>query len=227
MNILEKIVFRKNYLFNRDKYKYLAISFSQEGEDKILEDYFLNQQSGFYVEVGAHHPQRFSNSYLFYLKGWRGINIDAMPGSMIEFNKVRPLDTNLEIGVSDKPGIIPFYVFNEKALNTFDEGVAKDRQEKEDIHLDKVIEVAVERLENVLEKYLPSNTIIDFLSIDVEGHDLEVLKSNNWDIYRPKVILIEDNVEEEQGYSRIRQYIESKGYSFFARTNRNLFFKLH
>ena len=60
-----------------------SLCYSQEGEDMILGKIFSGQKHGFYVDVGAHHPLRFSNTYLFYLKGWRGINIDAMPGSMV------------------------------------------------------------------------------------------------------------------------------------------------
>ena len=61
------------------------MSYSQQGEDMILKSLFQDHQSGFYVDVGAHHPSRFSNTYFFYLRGWRGINIDAMPGSMAAF----------------------------------------------------------------------------------------------------------------------------------------------
>ena len=64
-------------------------SWSQEGEDRILYRIFEQQPVGFYVDVGAHHPKRFSNTYFFYRRGWRGINIDAMPGSMKNFEKLK------------------------------------------------------------------------------------------------------------------------------------------
>jgi len=105
-----------NYL--NDKFRN---SFSQEGEDMILQRIFSGKNDGFFVDVGAHHPTRFSNTYLFYLKGWRGINIDAAPGSMTAFRKVRPADINIECPVSDKSDIATFYIFNEPALNTFSE----------------------------------------------------------------------------------------------------------
>lgn len=59
---------------------------------------FRKKKIGFYVDVGAHHPMRFSNTYFFYRMGWSGINIDAMPGSMKEFKKYRRRDINLELG---------------------------------------------------------------------------------------------------------------------------------
>ncbi len=65
-------------------------SFSQEGEDMLLRSIFVDKSTGFYVDVGAYHPQRFSNTNHFYLAGWRGINIDAMPGSMEPFHQFRP-----------------------------------------------------------------------------------------------------------------------------------------
>ena len=77
-------------------------SWSQEGEDMILHRIFGGKKSGFYVDVGAHHPKRFSNTYFFYCHGWRGINIDAMPGRMKLFNQWRPKDINLEMGVAEK-----------------------------------------------------------------------------------------------------------------------------
>src|SRR6186713_1276577 len=91
-----KRVFRKfslvyDLLFD----KYYSISYSQEGEDLILKRFFSEKSGGFYVDVGAHHPKRFSNTYMFYKEGWSGINIDAMPGSMKLFNKVRSKDINL------------------------------------------------------------------------------------------------------------------------------------
>src|SRR5262249_32770188 len=76
-------------------------SYSQEGEDMILNRIFGEKKSGFYVDVGAYHPKRFSNTYFFYKKGWRGINIDAMPGSMKPFNAKRNRDINVETPVSD------------------------------------------------------------------------------------------------------------------------------
>ncbi len=79
--------------------------------------YFENKKTtGFYVDVGAHHPLRFSNTYKFYKRGWHGINIDAMPGSMDLFNRLRHRDINLERAVSDSKQILTYYAFNEPAL---------------------------------------------------------------------------------------------------------------
>src|SRR5581483_8094739 len=85
--------------------------YSQEGEDLLLARLFDGQKKGFYVDVGAHHPFRFSNTYLLYLNGWRGINIDAMPGSMAAFRKLRPRDINIECMVSQDPRPLRFFQY--------------------------------------------------------------------------------------------------------------------
>ncbi len=142
------------------------------------------------MDVGAHHPVRFSNTYLLYQRGWRGINIDAMPGSMRAFQKVRPRDINIECGVAGKAGLLTYYRFNEPALNTFDPVEAK-LKDKPPYHMLDKVEVTVEPLAALLERHMPKEQPIDVLSVDVEGHDREVLASNDWQRYRPRFILAE------------------------------------
>ena len=102
-------------------------TWSQEGEDGILARIFEGQRQGFYVDVGAHHPFRFSNTYFFYRQGWRGLNIDAAPGSMRPFRSHRPRDINVECGIGLTAGRQDFFVFNDPALSTFDPVQAKLR----------------------------------------------------------------------------------------------------
>ena len=201
-------------------------SYSQEGEDLILLRILGYKRSGFYVDVGAHHPKRFSNTYLFYKLGWRGINIDPTPGSMKLFNKFRPRDINLEVGVSDSPGFLKFYMFNEPALNTFDEELARERDGKNRYRIVKVEKVKLDTLENILDKHLPKNTEIDFLSVDVEGLDFQVLKSNNWDKYKPKVVIVEilRKPLEELLDDEITLFMRKNGYKLFAKTLNSVFF---
>ncbi|AFZ21377.1 FkbM family methyltransferase [Allocoleopsis franciscana] len=182
----------KFYIYPKDKYLYHNLSYSQEGEDMMLARFFLEQTQGFYVDVGAHHPQRFSNTYYFYLKGWRGINIDAMPGSMENFNKLRPEDINLEFPISDSNQTLTYYEFNEPALNGFCEKTAHERDGLRHYKIIDEKKLITYTLAEILDKYLPLNQEIDFLNIDVEGLDCQVLKSNNWQKYRPKMVLIED-----------------------------------
>lgn len=205
----------------------LNVYYSHEGEDIILQKYFFDKKEGFYIDIGAHHPTRFSNTYLFYLKGWKGINIDAMPHSMRSFNQIRPRDNNLEIAVSDKKEDLTYYMFNEPALNTFSE---KEAEKKNGLREYKIIRKVILRthpLSIILDQYLPQNTPIDFLNIDVEGLDFAVLKSNDWNKYRPTIIVIESlNTSLEQiTKNKIYCYLKKVGYVFIAKTANTLFFK--
>lgn len=193
--------------------------YSQEGEDAILARIFEKQQTGFYVDVGAHHPKRFSNTYYFYKKNWKGINIDPLPGSMKRFNKYRPYDINLEIGVSSSKGYLNYYMFNEPALNTFDGKIAHKRDGENGYFIKKVIEIETFTLEEILDKYLLPNQVIDFLSIDTEGYDFYILKSNNFNKYRPKVILIEVlgvNLDDLINHD-ITLFLKNNDYYLFAK----------
>lgn len=206
---------------------YFARSYSQEGEDMVLRRLFEKQEKGFYVDVGAHHPKRFSNTYYFYKKGWRGVNIDAMPGSMRTFNKIRPRDINVEIALSDKKEMLKYYVFNDPALNTFSKELAdrRDGQESYRILFEKDLQAYT--LVEVLDKHLPKGQEIDFLSVDVEGLDFRVLKSNDWNKYRPAIILVEDksNSLETAMRSDIYKFLLDKGYKLFAKTVNTLIFR--
>jgi len=203
-----------------------GIYYSQEGEDIILERIFGAQSSGFYLDVGAHHPTRFSNTHKLYLRGWNGINIDATPGSMIPFRKLRKRDINLESGVSDTEGKITYYQFNEPAINTF----SKERSEfvlaKSNYKLIATVDVQTRRLENILKDHLSENQSIDLLTIDVEGLDFAILGSNNWNTHRPRVILVEEleNTLEKVLTSKTYLFLSSKKYHLFSKMFNTLIF---
>ncbi|MCA1632167.1 MAG: hypothetical protein LC802_00260 [Acidobacteria bacterium] len=100
-------------------YDNYAPSFSSAGEDMILRHIIgSDKQDGFYVDVGAYHPTLFSNTYFFYLYGWRGINVEARPGSRKLFDKVRPRDINLELGISSGRGELTYYFIGEDSTMT-------------------------------------------------------------------------------------------------------------
>jgi len=214
---------RKNLIFDG----YATKSYSQEGEDIILKRIFEEKKTpGFYIDIGAHHPMRFSSTYYFYKKGWRGINIDAMPGSMKIFKKIRPKDINIEIAISDKKQVLTYYCFNDPALNGFSKGLSIERDNKGRYRIIDEIKMETLTLAEVLDAHVPENVEIDFLSVDVEGLDFQVLKSNNWSKYKPKVILVESldfsfyNLDD----SEIYKFLVNKGYHLFAKTINTLLF---
>ncbi|MET0252113.1 MAG: FkbM family methyltransferase [Novosphingobium sp.] len=201
------------------KRRFARRSWSQEGEDMLLARFFGEQRQGFYVDIGAHHPYRYSNTQLFYERGWRGINIDAMPGSMRAFRRYRRRDINLEMGVGAVAGTSPFFVFNEPLLSTFDEPTARER-DKPPFRIERVIEVPVRPLARILDEHLPGGTAIDLLSVDVEGRDEEVLGSNDWERYRPRAVLAEAFGEAAEDVDKLplATLLGGLGYRFFAKT---------
>jgi FkbM family methyltransferase len=203
---------------------YGRTSYAQEGEDLLLERIFEGQKSGFYIDIGAHHPLRFSNTYLLYKRGWRGINIDAMPGSMAIFQRLRPKDICIESGVALSNGQLTYFVFKEKALNTFDEQLAQ-HYKSSGHEVSQQLQVRTKPLTDLLNEYLPTGQQIDLLSVDVEGFDLDVLKSNDWQRFRPRVLITEElrPVSGEKNTS-VHEFLIGIGYHKFAGTYNSVFY---
>ncbi len=208
---------------------YAQKSYSQEGEDLLLKLLLGNRikRKGFYVDVGAHHPYRFSNTYLFYKMGWRGINIDAMPGSMKLFNIFRKRDINLECAISNHAAEMTYFIFDEPAINTFSESMAQEYINNGRQLIEKK-NIKMLPLRSILDRYLPKGTHIDFMSVDVEGMDLSALESNDWDKYKPNIILVEDIDFSMQccNDSDLYRYLTKLGYELISKTFNTLFFRI-
>lgn len=194
-------------------------SFSQEGEDVLLERILGDiNYKGSYLDIGAHHPMRFSNTYKFYLAGWRGINIEATPGSSEIFNEARPLDINIEVPVSDKEEELTFYIFNHPELNTFSEGHAKQWDGKAGNKVIEKLKLNTTTIDVILNKHAQENKNFDFLSIDVEGLDLRILRTIDFNEYSFNFIIVEDTTEVlDIVAGEIYEYLLSKGYQFLSK----------
>ena len=219
MNIFDVM----NGFVSRKYRNYANISYSQEGEDRILLDYFYDcfgpDYKGFYVDLGAHHPIRFSNTYLLYKQGWNGINIDATPGSMTAFNKKRKRDTNLELGITKEGNDLDFYIFNDGALNTFDSSMV-DYYEKNGYMLKQKMVIHTDKIMNILErqKLLDGETKVDLIDIDIEGLDEVIIEEIDWTIFRPKVVLAE--VDLKKNDIILNDVLVNAGYKLIALTRR-------
>lgn len=214
-----------DFLTKENSYDHFMISNSQEGEDLIINNLLNWKKNGFYIDVGAHHPYRFSNTSFFYKRGWSGINIDPMPDSMKQFNLLRPNDINLEVGISRKQGELDYYVFSESALNTFSMEIAQEvlRDKRQKLITKKKIKTMP--LSDILEKYVPKGVKIDLLDIDVEGMDDEVLMSNNWEKFRPKLVIIEDKSSVKESTESIQgKFMQNLGYSLECKTKKVAFY---
>jgi len=176
------------YSFYRPKIFFPKNSYSMLGEDKFIKNYFRNKSKGFYVDVGCYHPLDGNNTKLLYKKGWNGINLDINHYSIKLFNFLRKRDISIHSGISNKKSkLIMYYRKEINMLNTLDKRIAK-------IHFRngfKKRNIQVNTLNYFISKYFKKLEKIDFLNIDVEGGELNVLKSLNFKDYKPRLICIE------------------------------------
>lgn len=167
-------------LYIKHKYFLKRPSYSHSGEDLFVLKKF--KKRGFYVDVGCHHPTRLNNCHLLYTNGWRGVNIDINKISIDFFNFVRKEDINICKAVSLQKGKVKYYF--DKPLSLYNSLVQNQ-------DLNKTEKIKSDRLDNILNKTKYKDRQIDFLSIDAEGKDFEVLKSLNFKKYKPKLICVE------------------------------------
>jgi len=219
--------------------------YGQFGEDAVLQNIFrqkawrqaakdkaekIKNSAGFYVDIGAFAPLQHSNTYWFYRRGWRGINVDATPGSMRIFKWLRPRDINLELAVSSQFGELTYYcwgvpnVMNTTSREAAEEVVRNGGQQPEKIT------VKARTLENILDEFLPKGQTIDFLTVDVENHNFEVIKSNNWSKYKPRLIVVEADNDapdfEAILNSAMTRFLKGQGYDVCAWVKPTIFFEL-
>jgi FkbM family methyltransferase len=193
----------------------------------VLHSLFQFRALGFYVDIGAHHPVRHSNTYYFYQRGWRGINIDAMPGSMEAFDRLRPEDINLEVGIAQARAALTYYRFREPAVNAFSLSQERIAELSASFGFLEKLEIQAVPLVDILREHLPRDRHIDFLSIDVEGLDLEVLSSNDWQAYRPTIVLAEDLDAFTLGnvlQSPITAFLGKQGYEPCAKMHHTILY---
>ena len=209
----------KKYIFRK-----MNVSFSVSGEDVLLNQLLKKNLNldNLYVDIGCHDPIINSNSYYFYLRGWKGICIDPNPIFINSFLKHRPNDTFINCGISDKNEKLDYFMHsNEHSdLNTFNPKNVKSK------YFYKKISLRLNTLEKTLDKILKKKqNRIGFMSIDVEGYDLKVLKSNDWDRYRPSVVVVEFNGNMLDVYkSPIYEYLNDLSYEPVSKTSTNINF---
>jgi len=192
----------------------------------ILLRLFAGQNHGYYVDVGAHHPFRFSNTCALYQRGWSGINIDADPQLLDAFKRHRPGDISLATGVSDLPGTMMLHVFDEPALNTFDAEVAREKAQDGTYKIVTRISVPVQRLDAILAAHLPAAQTIDLLTIDAEGFDYKVLQSIDWQQYRPRCVVVEilSRSLPNAMVSPAHTLLDHHGYGLYAKTGNSMIY---
>ncbi len=171
-----------------------TVSYAQNGEDIVLNRVFRGKTDGFYVDVGANDPVADSVTMLFYQRGWRGVNVEPAPGVYERLAGQRVRDINLNVGLSDREGMLTFHdVASNQGLSTLDDGLAARYRAEGMTLVERVIPVTT--LARVCEREVGDRPV-DFMKIDVEGHECEVLAGADWDRWRPRVLIVESTSPE-------------------------------
>ncbi len=202
------------------------LSYSQFGEDFIIANLFhlmgINQAT--YIDIGAHHPFNVSNTALLHARGSRGVNIEANPDLMPAFLEHRPQDINLNVGIGPEPGILDFYRIDTwSGRNTFSKEIAEAfTRSHPQFTINDVIKIQIVTLNEVIERYC-GGIFPDFMSIDVEGLDFDILSSANFSTTRPKVICVEAiSGNDIDCGPEILKLLTERGYKSHAKTIGNI-----
>lgn len=213
-------------------FRTLRKSYSQTGEDCIVRWIFdvLGIRNPSYVDIGAHDPFLYSNTAMFYSQGSHGINIEPDPLLFKRIARKRKGDINLQMGIGDVSGVMPFYVMSAKTLSTFSEKEAKSLCEIHGYKVQDILEVKVEPLQYVIDTFC-GGAFPDFLSLDTEGFDELILGALKTCSSLPKVICVESREYGVSGLQKssaleLYEMLKPLGYMFFADTYINAIFVL-
>lgn len=202
-------------------------SYSQSGEDIIADVELDKKKKGTYIDVGAFHPKLFSNTYLFYKRGWSGVVIEPRPGAGEAFMKVRPRDRFVGMGVALKKDVLEYMEFEDSATNTFSKKQADRNTKEAGRKFVRKVNLVVMPLRDILAINDMEGTSIDLMSVDVEGMDLPVLKSNDWSKFRPRILICEDLDFDLDNptKSAVMRYLSGLGYGLVDKTPFSLVFR--
>lgn len=208
-------------LFNPDA----RSDFSLSGESSVIDFFFNHKRGGFYVDIGCNHPIKASNTYSLYLKGWTGIAVDGSLEVVKLFKKIRPLDIVCHSLVSDEEKEVVFYEFERSDFNTMQslnvdaiETVTKKTKEQT---------IKTRTLTGILDEINIGRKQIDVLSIDVEGHDFNVIKSLDFNKYKPNLIIVEIHSFDflNINSNEICSYLIKRNYKLIGYISMNAYFE--
>ena len=208
-------------------YRFIYKSYSQNKEDLIIEKIIGKKKSGKYIDIGANDPIRFNNTYKFYKMGWSGANIEPNIKKYETLKSKRYRDLNLNIAISEKSESVDFYNFNPDTLSTISAAVAKQYQDMGFIYLG-VRTVVCSTLAEITD-LVEIDGDYDLLTIDTEGSELEILKTNIWSRNRPHVVCVEtinfnDNNERPTRNIDIIKFLLDQRYTIHRHTKSNTIF---
>lgn len=198
------------------------ISYAQCGEDLILEYLFasLGLSTIRYFDIGAHHPSYLSNTYLFYQQGGSGVCAEPDPQAISKFQKLRPRDHCLNVGIGPEPGTAILYVMTTPTLSTFSRDEAERYVSYGTERIESRLTIQMRTVNDVIETECKG--VPDLISIDVEGYDLPILQSLDFGRWRPKVLCVETLTYAEDGkaekLNETIKFLQSMEYVLYADT---------
>lgn len=205
------------------------ISYSQCGEDIIVDFIFklLKNNNITYLDIGAHSPTYLNNTYLFYNNNCRGVCVEPDPDLYEELKKVRNKDICLNMGIgASKDSEADFYIMSTKTLNTFSREDAEINIKYNNQKIEKIIKIKLDTINDIIDQNFEK--FPNFISLDVEGMEIEILKSLNFSKYRPEIFCIETLTYSENNSEKkipeIFDLMESNGYFTYADTYINTIF---
>lgn len=206
-----------------------SLTYSQCGEDRILLYLFkslgINKPS--YLDLGASHPIRANNTYLFYTLGASGVCVDADFESCRSISRVRKRDKCIHVGVTfDDRREADFFVFSNRGLSTLSREEAEYRSTHGSYRVVNVEKINLKTINELIAENFSSSP--DFLSIDLEGIDFQVIQSMDFSKYRPTAICVEtitySETRQESKLVDLEKYILSQNYVLYADTHINSIF---
>ena len=207
---------RDSYSYARSQYRR---SYSQHGEDNFIWNYLGRKRDGFYVDVGASHPFRLSNTYLLYQNGWRGVAVEPIPLLGQLHKRWRPEDNLVQKAVGPVPGKLLFREMLPSVLSTLDTDTAQTYVAEGKAQLLRSYPVEVITLEQLLSNYVGPRTI-DLLSIDMEGLDTETIMTFDFSRIRPTILCVEFNSADNR--DKVLTYLNRHTYRLIADLGCNL-----
>jgi FkbM family methyltransferase len=222
---IKNLFFYHIYRYFKFKFTYFK-AYGATGEDVLLNKIFKKNFSGFYIDIGSLHPINGSLTYNLYKKGWNGINFDLLESNIRLFKTFRKRDLSKKIAVSSKSGYLDSFIFNTgSGLNTVEKKWA-DKWSKIIKKKYAIKKIKKNTLNQIIEKYKIANDI-ELLNIDVEGHEIDVLKGINFNSFRPKIVAIEIHVNstKEIFNTKIYSMLKKSRYELISHYYHTSFFK--
>jgi hypothetical protein len=195
---------------NRGRSQFLGnnprLSFSQFGEDAVLQS-IIPETVGRYIDVGSGDPIRGSNTYALYLQGWRGFCIDPILSNVKRTQILRPGDVAIHAAVSSAPDSVVFHEFDPYEYST------TSAQRAEELKAQGMGFVGTYGVKPIkLRELAFGEPCFTVMSVDVEGMELDVLSTVDWDVCAPEVLVLEDWADPLQGSTELREFVECRGY---------------